>query len=376
MLKLCLLAEASSAHTRRWATYFAQHGWHVDVLSLRPGEISGVDVHVVGLPLDSRLAYFGAIPKVRRLVAALRPDLLHAHYATSYGLLGALAGRHPLVISAWGTDVFDDSSPLVRQLLRFNFGRADAVCATSEALATQTRKYVPRGQEIHVTPFGVDLGHFRPEVDIARKNGFIVGSTRSLERLYGLHVLIEAFAKVRRERHDARLTLIGSGSQRGPLGQQADSLGLSDAVEFRGHVPWDRLPHELSRLDVFVMPSIVPEAFGVAALEAAACELPVVASRTGGLPEVVADGETGLLVLPGNVEAIAAAILKLASDQTLRERLGQAGRRFVAERYEWAENAGRMARLYERILQPRATTPPTGAGDRPVRRQLEPTSEE
>src|SRR5439155_22430635 len=101
-------------------------------------------------------------PAARAAVAAFQPHLVHAHYATSYGLLGALVNHHPYVIPSWGSDVTAGQarSPLWRRLLRFSYGRADAACATSRFLAEATRPFVRPGAEIAVTPFGVDLASF------------------------------------------------------------------------------------------------------------------------------------------------------------------------------------------------------------------------
>ncbi|MBI4507207.1 MAG: glycosyltransferase, partial [Chloroflexi bacterium] len=270
--RICLLAEATSAHTRRWAGYFALLGWEVHVLSLRPGAVAGARVHAVAPPLG-RPGYLLGAPAVRRLVRTLRPDLLHAHYLTSYGLLGALSGCHPFVASAWGSDVSAGAarSPLLRAAVRFALRRADAICATSHALAALTRPYAPAGAAIHVTPFGVDCRRFRPPAGGPPPGSPCIGSVRALERIYGLDVLLRAAAQLMPQFPDLRLRLVGDGSARAQLAALADGLGLVAAVEWRGRVPAAALPGELAQMHAFAAPSRVPEAFGVALLEAEAC---------------------------------------------------------------------------------------------------------
>ncbi len=135
-MKLCLFADAPVIHTRRWAEYFADQGHEVHLLSMRPGRYSRVTVHCIRPPLG-RGGYFAAALLARRRAAELAPDLVHAHYASSYGLWGALCGRRPLLLSVWGSDVHDfpRRGPLQRRLLEWNLRRADVLCATSEALA-------------------------------------------------------------------------------------------------------------------------------------------------------------------------------------------------------------------------------------------------
>jgi glycosyltransferase involved in cell wall biosynthesis len=143
--------------------------------------------------------------------------------------------------------------------------------------------------------------------------------------------------------------LAGEGPERRRLERQAARLGLGERVRFLGEVPHEQVPEVLQQLDIFAMPSTY-EGFGVAALEAEAMELPVVASSVHGIPDVVVDGETGLLVPPRDRQALASALDRLVADGDLRRRLGQAGRAFVAEHYSWEENTAQMEALYEAAL--------------------------
>ena len=158
------------------------------------------------------------------------------------------------------------------------------------------------------------------------------------------------------------------------LAEREDALEnaiLAARVDFRGEVPHERVPAVLAELDIFALPSRA-EGFGVAALEAAAMELPVVASGVHGLPDVVEDGRSGLLVPPGDADALAGALGRLVADAGLRAELGRAGRVLVERCYRWEENAAQMERLYAYVRTPftqaagRATVPETNAGAGPA----------
>jgi glycosyltransferase involved in cell wall biosynthesis len=353
-MRLCLLAEASSIHTQRWAQHFARRSDEVLVLSLRPGEIPGARVIVMAPPRLGRGGYLLGWPRAWETVRAFRPDVLHAHYATSYGLIGALLAWHPYVISSWGSDVTGGRAhtPLGAALLRFAYSRADAACATSSFLAEATRPFVRAGAEITITPFGVDLDRFSFSPSPARDTVEIGTARFRLESIYGLHELVQAFARVDDPR--ARLVLYGDAGDRAQLERRSAELGVASRVRFPGKLAHEQIPAALARLDVFALPSIVPEAFGVAAVEAAAVGRPVVASQVGGLPEVVRDGETGFLVPPGDATALADRLRTLAADPALRARMGAAGRELVASRYDWRENARRMEALYRALTGGRA----------------------
>ena len=212
---------------------------------------------------------------------------------------------------------------LWRPLLRFAYGRADAAAATSRFLAEATRPFLPPGRPITITPFGVDLDRFPFRPAPARERVAVGAARFRLEPIYGLHHLVAAFAAVADRR--ARLVVYGDGPQRPALERQAAALGLADRVSFPGRLPHERLPAALDALDLFAMPSIVPEAFGVAAVEASAVGLPVVASAVGGLPEVVEDGQDRLPRPAGRRAPPADRLSALIADRDLRARLGAAG---------------------------------------------------
>jgi glycosyltransferase involved in cell wall biosynthesis len=177
----------------------------------------------------------------------------------------------------------------------------------------------------------------------------VIGAVARLSKEKGLRYLLEAFAVVAARHPEARLVLAGEGPERRRLERLAGRLGVAERVRLLGEVPHERVPQVLEGLDVFAMPSTY-EGFGVAALEAAAMEVPVVASRIHGIPDVVMDGETGLLVPARDRRALAAALERLVSDPDLRRRLGRAGRAFVAEHYSWEENTAQMEALYRAAL--------------------------
>ena len=378
-MKVVYLADAPYPHTWRWVQHFARSGVECEVISFRPAQIEGARVHYVGgaEPLG-KARYLIHARRVRQLIESLQPDLLHALHLTSYGFLGALSGVRPLVISVWGTDVLEAPrlTPFHGWLTRFALRRADAITATGLHLATETTRYAPRSKRVTVVPYGVDLERFVPEsvrgepveprasrrpstssgrTATASAEGapVVIGTAARLSPEKGIAYLIEAFAALRR-RFGERLTLrlAGEGPERQKLEALVRRLGVGEAVDFRGWVEHEELPAFLRELDVFVLPSTA-EGFGVAAVEASATGLPVVATSVHGIPDVVRDSVTGLLVPAKDATALATAIGRLVEDEGLRRRLGAAGREYVAQRYDWRRNAAQMELIYRRLLEGR-----------------------
>ncbi len=289
----------------------------------------------------------------------LAADITHLHslffvHPLFFAFWNALGGRiRNLCVSVWGSDIVPAAPEkelglrdgLSKRLL---LSQAAAITATSEFLAEETVR-LAGGARVRVVPFGVDLTEFSPGRRRAH-NGTRICSVKQLGAKYGPDHLLEAFRSLASEFPDVSLVFAGDGPMRKDLSRSAAELGLGGRVEFLGAVPASKVPEVLSEADILAMPSVCAEAFGVAAVEAEAMGIPVVATRVGGIPEAVRDGETGLLVPPADQPALAAALGRLVRDRGLRERLGEAGRKFVVERYDIRANASEMEAVYKEVV--------------------------
>jgi glycosyltransferase involved in cell wall biosynthesis len=357
-----MVAHSNSAHTGRWARYFQiDQGMKVLVVSPMPDKVAGVDVVHFPRPrwyhrLKGVHLYLDYVLHWKRILAEFQADLVHVHYPDGGGrnrfYFDSVADR--LITSTWGSEVTQSPEfPLsekhragVRQIL----AKSVAVTATSQYLAAVTADYCRPGQRIQIIPFGVDCDLFKPAA--AKPNTGLVqlGFFKNLEAKYGPEVLIEALAIIAKQCPQARLTMAGKGDQAAALQQQACELGIADRITFPGRLPHSQMVAAMQATDIFVMPSTCQESFGVAAIEASACDVPVVATRVGGVPEAVRDGQTGILVSPFDAKGLAEACIDLIGDPERRAALGKAGRQFVLDRYQWKANAATMASVYAQVL--------------------------
>ncbi len=352
-MRVVYLADAPYIHTRRWVEYFAAAGWDTHVISFRPAEIAGATVHYVdGFERVGRARYLIHAARVRRIVRELRPDILHAMHLTSYGFLAALCDIHPLLTSVWGTDILEAPAwtPLHKRLTRFALRRADHVTATGLGLAAATLKHMPDGKQVTVVPYGVDLERFSPTEPQAQQETIVVGAVGRLSMEKGLDILLKAGALVISDHPDMKIVIAGDGPERAKLGRLTRDLDIEANVTFLGEIPHEGVPSALAAFDIFAMPSRA-EGFGVAAIEAAAMGVPVVGSDVHGIPDVVDQGRTGLLVPPGDEQALARSIARLADDVQLRKTMGENARSFVGERYDWRENTAQMERIYNDMVR-------------------------
>ena len=366
-MKILFLSDASSIHTKRWVNSIVEKGVTVHLFSLKPVNAADYPDHDFtfthfnlqkrfgGL---SKLSYLKVLPELKKVSAGFKPDILHAHFATSYGLLGALSGFHPFVLSVWGSDVFDfpKKSFLHKTLLEYNLKKADKILSTSHVMAEETKNYT--GKEIEVTPFGIDTVKFAPEkadrteLTPFSENDIVTGTIKLLEKKYGINYLIEAFSMLCKKHLELplKLLIVGDGSERKNLETLSETLGIKEKVYFAGMADYSKVPYFHKVIDIYAALSILDsESFGVAIVEAQGCGKPVVVSNVGGLPEVVEDGKTGFVVERKNAAAAAEKLEKLVLDSTLTEEMGKAGRERVLKLYDWNENVAQMMEIYNKI---------------------------
>ncbi|HYG45238.1 MAG TPA: glycosyltransferase [Bordetella sp.] len=358
--RIALLGAANSIHTVRWANGLAQLGVEVHLLSLhQPGSELLPAVRLHRLPFAAPLGYVLAAPAVRRILDDVQPELLNAHYATGYGLLARLAKFHPLLLSAWGTDIykFPCKTALHRRLLADNLQFATLVASTSHAMAERITSIEP--VPVVITPFGIDHTKFCPRrAAYSSGQSIVVGTIKGLEPQYGIDTLLRAFQIVVLQLGRSHpqlvdqivLRIYGKGGEKRRLQALARTLGIEQRVTFAGFIRHDDVPVALGEMDIYVALSR-QDSFGVAILEASACGVPVVVSDADGPAEVVADGVSGFVVPTEDAGFAAARIMDLILDAGLRARMGAHGRQHVIEHYSWDHSLQLMLEAYRQTLR-------------------------
>ena len=351
-MKICLLAPANSPHTQKIAYTLKQRGYKINIFTFHNARLPGIDVKYFP-PLISALGkinYMLNSQLIKKFLRIIKPDILHAHYVSSYGVSGFLTHFHPFVISVWGSDIYDaPRNVLLKHLIKKALSNSDRVLSTSKTMAEQTEKFV-KNKDIIVTPFGVDLTKFYQRKKKKSKK-FIIGTARGLVPKYGIRCLLKAFAIFSKENPLSELHIAGEGPQKKELIRLSQNLGVSNKVKFYGYINPDNIPEFLSMLDVFCMPSVEEESFGVAALEAQACGIPVVASRIGGLHETILDGKTGFLVPPKDSKSIAEKFIFLYKNNETLITMANNCVNFVKQKYDWSKNFEVITKVYDDLTK-------------------------
>ena len=291
-------------------------------------------------------------------------DLVHAHWSIPQGFTGLLLREFrgiPWVTSLHGSDVHGLNLPFFRGLNKKVILGSDACTANSRATAERAKRISGR-DDIRVIPMGVDIDFFSTSAGRAtgqKQNGRHAETILYAGRLIdvkGVEYLIRAFPSVLEKHANAKLLVVGSGPCKGDLVNVSERLHLQGRVVFQEPVSQEELARYYSTADVVVLPSVrtdegETEGLGLVLLEAMACGVPVIGSATGGIPDIIKDGETGLLVQQKDSGDLAEKINRLLTEEELRRRLSERGRGFVREHFSWPAIAKSYLELFRSVLE-------------------------
>jgi glycosyltransferase involved in cell wall biosynthesis len=293
-----------------------------------------------------------------------KPDIIHAHWSLPQGLIGVIAKkilRIPCITSLHGSDVYGLSSPFFSVLNSIVIRNSDVCTANSTATAKIARQHCGNGN-IRVLPMGVDPQYFSKirDVDCLKKKieikGPVILFVGRLIDWKGVAYLIKSMPEVLQRFPTAKALIIGSGPLRTELLSLTKTLSLEEHVIFIDELPQKELVAYYSIADIFVLPSIVnangeTEGLGVVLLEAMACGLPVIGSDVGGIPDLIKNGETGLLVRQKNSQDLGNQMLRLLTDSDLTKNITRNARDLVETQFSWEIVAERFIEVYQDVLK-------------------------
>lgn len=355
-----MFAPGHSYHTKKWFDYFRANGNEVYVVSFTGGMIEEKYLHLIDTGVaennteKQKIKYLFQAQKVKKAIEDFAPDIISVHRASSYGTVAALAGLEKYVLSVWGEDIysFPKKSPLHKAILKYSLRKASVLFSTSNAMAEEAGKYTNRSFEI--TPFGVDMNLFSPSKRMRSHDGrFIVGTVKALSPRYGIDNLMKAVAIIRQDYPEipVELRIAGRGSHEAVYKQMALELGIANITTWLGFIPQEEAAREWANMDCAIIPSeSESESFGVSAVEAQACGIPVIITDIPGLKEATIPGVTSIVVPRNSPKEIAKQIARIYNNTDLCLTMGKQGRAFVLAEYEMNHCFQRISNLFSEII--------------------------
>lgn len=354
-MRICYFADGESIHVVRWCRHFAGLGHEVHLISFKDTVIENVTTHFIrsgkinvsGGNWKVLLTY----PKVKKIIKEIKPDILHSHYATSYGITGALCGFHPYVVTALGSDVLisPKNSVMYKLLLKFAFSKADWITAMAEHMKNAIIDLGVSPAKIDTVPFGIDPVIFNDSSRKLPENKFVITSTRNFEPVYNIPHLINAIAKAKQKIPDLHLNLIGSGSLRKEIENLVVKKGLTGQVTFFGKVPQPEIARILNSSHVFISVSL-SDGNNVSLNEAMACGAFCIATEIPANTQWINDGENGFLVKINDIDGLADKIVNsYLNYSALQQKAVPYNKKIIAEKAIWEDNMKKVEKKYKSL---------------------------
>jgi glycosyltransferase involved in cell wall biosynthesis len=352
MKKILILADANSNHTRKWARILQSQGHQISIFSLYPILDSWNKENNISVTSFFRSSiisrwkkplYIFAVFRIARLISHIKPQIINAHYASSYGLLGALKTQNNLYLNFWGSDVFvfPKKNLLNRLILKWIIKRSTKVFSSSLIMTKEISLY--SSKSVETINFGIDTQIYMPKsIKIIDSSKVIkIGIIKSLEPIYRIDLAINALIWLQKNTAlNLELHICGSGSIEHDL-----KLISNDSVFFNGKIEQNSVPSFLQSMDIFLNTTEF-ESFGMSTIEAMACGVPVVAHNSGGASEIINHNVTGILYAPNEVENVAKALLELLINPNNAKNIAEQGRLCVQQNYELSKISQKIKAFY------------------------------
>jgi L-malate glycosyltransferase len=344
--RICFLADAKSCHTQRWVNYFFDRGYEVFLLSLDRSEKIKADQHLLSSRISHpALEFFFAKGGTKRIIEKIDPDLVNAHFVISYGFLGALVDKKPLVVSCWGSDILISAQKSFLHKLRVKYvlKRADLLTSDGTNLTSALINLGIDENKIVTSPMGVDEKFINPTPEVSlrkkiSKDFHTVLSTRSFEPRYDVKALVMAIPLVIKEaKKKVKFIIIGEGKQKKGLSDLAKKLTIEDYVEFKGRVSGKELLQCYQDADIYVSTSL-SDSTSVSLLEAMASGLVPIVTDIPGNREWIKDGGNGFLFPAKHYEFLSRKILDAVNNFERYNSFAKKNVEIIKQKALWKEN--------------------------------------
>jgi glycosyltransferase involved in cell wall biosynthesis len=329
--------------------------------STKKDEIIG-GIKVKRLPYFGKIANTNITPQLPFVLSRENFDIIHTHIPTPWSadwsnIISKLRNK-PLVVTYHNDIIGTGFTNYIAGFynataLKSLLNEADKIIITQPNYLRSSPYLGNYKDKIEVIPNGVDVEKFKPlDVNKQENSIFFLSLLDEFHRYKGLDYLLNALNLVKLEIKDVKLTIGGKGKLLDYYRHMANDLGLKDNVEFHGFIPDEKIVEYYNKCSVFVLPSISSkqEGFGIVALEALACETPVISTEIVGVAEDVKENSAGIIVPPKDVDKLANAIIRILNDEDSSEKMGINGRKLVEEKYTWAGIARMTEKVYKELL--------------------------
>ena len=364
--KICFLAGAK-IHTRRWAEYFVDNGYEVDLISqekYKENDFKKVKLHllkrikpqirIISFPIN--LLFY--VIQTKRIIKKINPSILHSHFVANYGIIGALTGFHPFIVTVWGSDILllPKKSRIIKVFVKFALKKADLITCSGENLRDAVVSYGINPQKIKLISHGVDLEKFQPQEkdrNLIKKLSIFSSPTiisiRNFEPVYNIETLIRSIPLILEKIPDAKFIIAGRGTQEKYLKNLAKSLGILDSIRFVGWIAHNELPKYFSLSDIYVSTSL-SDGLSISLLEAISCKIAPVVTDIPASCKIIKDKKNGFIFPIKDTKSLAEKVIFLLKNKNIRKKFGNINRKMIEEKEDYYKCMAKMEKIYKNLI--------------------------
>ena len=360
-MRILYIADGQNIHTRRWLNHFALRGHSIALLTDSPGTDYEPRIvqQVIGKKSGNKIAhYFHCVKQIKLFIRQWKPDIVHGHFISGYGYWAQMSGFHPLVLTAWGSDIYilPQTKMSSRVLTKKALQQADLITADSDDLIRSIQQLQPNTKVIKKIVIGIEGNVFKPtdqtskfKQSLGYQDTILLLSNRRLEPIYRIDLILRGFQLAFQQNPALRLLILNDGSQRHALETLTRELNLSSAVTFAGDIPHQDLSRYLQAADIYLS---IPQsdATAVSLLEAIGCGVPVIATDLPSNREWIQNSVNGVLLTTSHPPELAQAIHTIiANNSHYRESLLSHRQEFL-QSADFQSQMEVMNQLYHSLL--------------------------
>lgn len=372
-MTICFFGNASSSHMIKWAGYFSDMGHNVHLISVEEPEttnLRGIKIHILKRwipfrfkPIKILVNLPFSVIKIRKMVKEIHPDIISAHYATTYGMRAVLSGFHPFLLTVWGSDILVNpgKNKFLNWLTRKVLKSADLITCDAQHMKVAMKKLGTDESKIKIINFGVDTERFSPKsqneiLELKKQFGLenckTIVSLKWPDPLSDYETLIKAGEIVVKKHPDVKFVILGPTSfpeYFEELKKMANEK-LGDRFQFIGSVLPEKVPNYLNAADIYVCTSLTDAGLASSTAEAMACGLPPVITNYGDNPSWVKDKENGLLFNVSDHISLAEKLNYILDNMEEGKRFGEKSRLVIEERNSYKNEMGKMEKIYDELV--------------------------
>jgi len=358
-MKICFLGNAQNPHIISWMNYFSSNDYEVHIISDINNTLNKIKVHYIHEPklifipiIYTIIQIWYKVFKIRRILKIIKPDILHAHWATNYGFLAALSGFHPYVLTSHGSDILIDpnKSLISKCFVKYALRKADLINSVADHVTKSIFKLNVRNNKIVTFQYGIDTSVFNSAgFNNNGESNIKIISVRDLEWRYNVDMLIKAIPIILIENSNSEFLILGDGPQKNGLINLTRQLSINKHVKFLGLVKHNKISEYYRISDIYVSTSLT-DGSSIALVEALACGLFPIVTDIPANREWIIDGKNGFLVSSNSHEELAKKTIIAINDVSFRKSAYIINQNIIYDRARRSKNMKIMETCYNQLV--------------------------